>query len=288
MDTMSLANLDLQKLLAPAVGLVSTWGLQVLGAFAVLVIGRWAAQRVRSVLQKALARSKVDDTLIPFLSGMAYYAVIAFVVVAVLGLFGIPTGSFIAVVGAAGLAVGLALQGTLSNFASGVMLLVLRPFRVRDYVDIGGTAGTVVSIGVFSTTLNTPDNVQIIVPNSTIYGQTITNYSANPTRRNDLVIGISYDDDIAKAVDTLLAILRADTRVLAQPEAIVAVSELADSSVNLVVRPWCKSSDYWGLRFDLTRTIKERLEEAGCSIPYPQHDVHLPDASAVQPPGRAA
>jgi small conductance mechanosensitive channel len=197
------------------------------------------------------------------------------VVIAVLSLFGIETTSLIAVLGAAGLAVGLALQGTLSNFASGVMLLLFRPFKVGDYVEIAGEGGSVQEIGIFSTQLHTPDNVKIAIPNSAVYGQTIKNYSANDTRRNDLVIGISYDDDIARAVETIQRILAADSRVLEDPEPVVAVADLADSSVNLVVRPWCAGSDYWPLRFDLTRQIKEELEAAGCSIPYPQRDVHL-------------
>jgi small conductance mechanosensitive channel len=171
--------------------------------------------------------------------------------------------------------VGLALQGTLANFSAGVMLLVFRPFRVGDFVECAGTAGSVKEIGVFSTLLATPDNVAIVVPNAGIFGAVIKNYSANDTRRNDLVIGISYDDDIAKAVAVMQQVLSADERVLRDPEPVVAVAELGDSSVNLVVRPWCSSDDYWALRFDLTRRLKEALEESGCSIPYPQRDVHL-------------
>jgi small conductance mechanosensitive channel len=197
------------------------------------------------------------------------------VVIAVLGLFGIETTSLIAVLGAAGLAVGLALQGTLSNFSAGVMLLVFRPFKVGDYVEVAGAAGSVQEVGIFSTVLHTPDNVKITIPNSSVYGDTIKNYSANDTRRNDLVIGISYGDDIARAIETIRQVLVSDSRVLADPEAVVAVVELADSSVNLVVRPWCAGGDYWPLRFDLTRKIKEELEAAGCSIPFPQRDLHL-------------
>jgi small conductance mechanosensitive channel len=177
-------------------------------------------------------------------------------------------------------AVGLALQGTLSNFASGVMLLVFRPFNVGDYIDAGGTAGTVKAIGLFSTTLDTPDNVRIVVPNSAVYGNTIKNYAANANRRNDMVVGVSYNDDLGLAVSTIERILKEDGRVLAEPSPVVAVSELGDSSVNIVVRPWCTKEDYWGLRFDLMRTFKERLEAAGCSIPYPQQDVHMYQVSA--------
>jgi small conductance mechanosensitive channel len=179
------------------------------------------------------------------------------------------------VLGTAGLAIGLAVQGTLANFSSGVMLLLFRPFRVGDYIDAAGVAGTVSEIGVFSTTLNTPDNVKIIVPNSGIFGATIKNFSANDTRRNDIVLGISYGDDISNAIAVVNTVLGKDPRVLSDPEPTVAVSELADSSVNLVVRPWCRKEDYWNLRSDLIRNFKEELERGGCSIPYPQHDVHV-------------
>jgi small conductance mechanosensitive channel len=194
-------------------------------------------------------------------------------------MFGIETTSLIAVLGTAGLAIGLAVQGTLSNFSSGVMLLLFRPFHVGDYIDAAGVAGTVSEIGVFSTVLNTPDNVRIIVPNSGIFGSTIKNFSTNDTRRNDIVLGISYDDDISTAIAVVNAVLGKDPRVLSDPEPLVAVSELSDSSVNLVVRPWCQRDDYWSLRFDLIRKFKEELEQAGCSIPYPQRDVHLHQAN---------
>jgi small conductance mechanosensitive channel len=167
------------------------------------------------------------------------------------------------------------MQGTLSNVAAGVMLLIFRPFRVGDFVEVGGTAGGVAEIGLFSTTLNTPDNVRITVPNGGVYGATIKNYSANPNRRNDLAIGISYDDDIGKAITIIQGVLSSDARVLKEPAPVVAVAGLGDSSVDLVVRPWCTKEDYWPLRFDLTRTIKEQLEAGGCSIPYPQRDVHV-------------
>jgi small conductance mechanosensitive channel len=261
--------------------LVSSWGLQVLGAIAVLIIGRWVAGMLWRGTKRGLERARTDPTLIPFLSGMVYYLALAVVVIAVLGLFGIETTSLVAVVGAAGLAVGLALQGTLSNFSSGVMLLVFRPFRAGDFVEVAGVKGTVKEVGIFTTILTTPDNVQIIVPNSAISGATIVNYSANDTRRNDLVIGVAYTDDLSVAADTIGRVLATDSRVLKEPEALIAVSELADSSVNFVVRPWCRAEDYWALRFDLTRRIKEELESAGCSIPFPQHDVHIQNGAGT-------
>lgn len=257
------------------VELASTWGLRVVGALAVLVVGRMVAGYVRRAVRKVLERGDMDPTLVPFLSSLAYYLTITFVVIAVLGLFGIPTASLIAVLGAAGLAVGLALQGTLSNFASGVMLLVFRPFRVGDFIEAAGVSGTVESIALFATTMNTSDNVRIILSNSEVYSSTIKNFSANDTRRIDLVMGVSYDDDLSTAAETMERVVKSDSRVLSDPAPRIAVSELADSSVNFVVRPWCKREDYWPVRFDLTRALKEELEKAGCSIPFPQRDVHL-------------
>jgi len=278
---MEIAGLDLTETFNSLTELLSTWGLKVVGAIAVLIIGMTVAKMIRGSMTRGLAKTKLDPTLIPFLAGIVYYAVVAFVVTAVLGLFGIQTTSLIALLGAAGLAVGLALQGTLGNFSAGVMLLIFRPFRAGDFVEAGGVAGAVQEVGIFSTTLATPDNVRIILPNSSVYGQTIKNYAANPTRRNDMVFGISYSDDIGRALETINRILGADERVLKEPAPVVAVSELGDSSVNLVVRPWCKKEDYWALRFDLNRTLKEELEAAGCSIPFPQRDVHLYNESAA-------
>jgi len=278
---MEIAGFDLTETLNSLTEMISTWGLKGIGAIAVLIIGMTVAKMVRGSLQRGLGKTKLDPTLIPFLSGIVYYIVVAFVVTAVLGLFGIQTTSLIAVLGAAGLAVGLALQGTLSNFSAGVMLLIFRPFRAGDFVEAAGVAGSVQEVGIFSTTLATPDNVRIIVPNSSVYGQTIKNYAANATRRNDMVFGISYSDDIGRAIETINRVLAADGRVLKDPVAVVAVSELGDSSINLVVRPWCKKEDYWALRFDLNRTLKEELEAAGCSIPFPQRDVHLYNESAA-------
>ena len=257
------------------VALVSTWGLRVAGAIAVLVIGRILCGVARKAVRQTLESRRVDASLVPFISNFIYFVLLTALVISVLGIFGIETTSLIAILGTAGLAIGLALQGTLSNFSSGVMLLLFRPFRVGDYVDAAGVAGTVSEIGLFATTLNTPDNVRIIVPNSSVYGATIKNFSANETRRNDFVLGISYNDDISRALEVVTSIISKDTRVLADPEPTVAVSELADSSVNLVVRPWCQKEDYWPLRYDLVRRFKEELEQSGCSIPYPQHDVHV-------------
>ena len=271
---------DIQAVMDGVMAIVSTWGLRVVGALVLFIVGLMVCKTVRRSVRKALEKSSLDDTLVPFLSSMIYYMLLTFLVLAVLSLFGIQTTSFIAVLGAAGLAIGLALQGTLGNFAAGVMLLIFRPFKIGDYIEAGGTAGTVQEIAIFSTTLHSPDNVRITVPNSGVYGSIVKNYSYNETRRNDMVFGISYDDDIAKAVDVIQRALDGDDRILKDPAPVIAVGELADSSVNLLVRPWCKGADYWGLRWDLTRKIKEDLEAAGCSIPYPQQDVYMHQVSA--------
>lgn len=272
---MDLTNIQIGEVLNTIVTLVADWGLKVIGAIVVLIVGRIVAKSVRKGVRKTLERGKMDPTLVPFVSSLTYYLVMAFVLIAVLGMVGIETASMIAVLGAAGLAVGLALQGTLANFASGVMLLIFRPFHTGDFIEAAGASGTVDTVGIFTTTLNTPDNVRIVLPNSTVWGQTIKNFATNPTRRVDMVMGISYDDDIGKAIETITRVVEGDDRVLKDPAPVVAVSELADSSVNLVVRPWCKREDYWGVYFDLTRALKEQLESSGCSIPFPQTDVHL-------------
>jgi small conductance mechanosensitive channel len=272
---MSDGAFDLQAILASLSDLLAQWGLKLLGALAVFIIGRMVASWARRAIRRLLERSTIDATLVPFVTGITYYLLLAFVIIAALGMVGVQTASVIAVLGAAGLAVGLALQGTLGNFASGVMLLLFRPFRVGDFIEAAGVAGSVQAISIFTTTLNTPDNVGIVIPNSAVWGETIKNYAANDTRRIDLVAGIAYDDDIGLAIRTLQNILDADERVLGDPAPTIAVSELGDSSVNIVVRPWCKREDYWSLRFDLTRTMKEQLEAVGCSIPFPQRDVHV-------------
>jgi small conductance mechanosensitive channel len=270
---------DFQAILSQVVDLSAAWGLRLIGAITVFFIGRIVAGWARRAVRKLMHRSSVDDTLVPFATGLVYYLLLAFVLIAVLGMIGIQTASIIAVLGAAGLAVGLAMQGTLGNFASGVMLLVFRPFRVGEFVEAAGVSGTVEAITVFTTQLTTPDNVRIVIPNAAVWGATIKNYAAQPTRRIDLVVGIAYDDDIGVAFTTIEQILQADERVLNDPPVTIAVSELGDSSVNIVVRPWCKRENYWPLRFDLTRRLKENLEAAGCSIPFPQRDVHLFEVS---------
>jgi len=263
--------------------LTSTWGLRVVGAVALLIIGRVVAGAIRRGARRVMERAGADPTLIPFASSVSYYLVLAFVVIAVLGIFGIPTASFVAVLGAAGLAIGLALQGTLSNFAAGIMLLVFRPFKVGDLVEVGGELGKVVSIGIFTTSMNSLDNKRIIQPNSQVFSGTIVNYNGNDTRRVDMVMGISYTDDIGVAIECIERIVTSHPAVLAEPAPQIAVSNLGDSSVDLVVRPWCAPADYWSVTFDLTRQMKEGLEAVGCSIPFPQRDVHLYRQGAAAP-----
>jgi len=266
---------DINEWLDTAVSQIVNWAPAVVGAVAVLFIGWIAAGWVKRLSRKALGAAHVDPILVPFVSGIIHVVVIVMVAVTAIGVLGVETGSFIAVIGAAGLAVALAFQGTFSNFASGVMLLTFRPFEVGHVVEVGGVTGSVKEVGIFTCLLTTPDNVQIRVPNSQIFGETIKNFSASDTRRIDLVVGVGYGDDLGVAVRTCQDVLAADPRVLGEPESVVAVHELGDSSVNLVVRPWVKSEDYWTVRWDLTRALKEQLEAAGCSIPFPQRDVHL-------------
>jgi small conductance mechanosensitive channel len=249
-------------------GLIVEYGLSVIGAIVLFVVGRMVAGWARGKLQKGLTRAGTDQSLIPFFASMLYYVILGVVLIAVLNLFGIETTSLIAVFGAAGLAVGLALQGTLSNFAAGVMLLIFRPIRVGDFVEVAGQAGTVKEIAIFATILHTGDNVRIVIPNAQINGDTVKNWI-------DLVMGIGYGDDIGKAIEIIERVITSDERTLKDPAPTVAVAELADSSVNLVVRPWCNAPDYWALRWDLTRALKEQLEAGGCNIPFPQTDVHV-------------
>ncbi|MCF6216802.1 MAG: mechanosensitive ion channel [Emcibacter sp.] len=259
-----------------AMGFAMTYGMNFLGALLILIIGwivaGWAKRFVTRILSKS---SKIDTTLTSFLSSGLRYIILIFTVIAVLGKFGVQTASLIAIVGAASLAIGLALQGTLSNVAAGVMLLIFRPFKIGDFINAAGHAGSVKNLGLFVTEMATGDNVQIIVPNSQIWGASIQNYSAHDTRRVDLMIGIGYDDNIDNAIAEIGAVVEADDRSLKSPETSIFVGELADSSVNIVVRVWTKSGDYWPLKAALTKNIKHRFDEKGISFPYPQQDIHV-------------
>ncbi len=260
--------------------LVSSYAPQVLGALLILIAGRIAAGICRSLLRAALARARVEQTIISFLGNITYWAILVFAVVAALSKFGVQTASFVAILGAASFAIAFALQGSLSNFAAGVMILLFRPFKVGDSIDAAGIAGTVQGIDLFATIVTTGDNVKIIVPNGKLFGDTIKNYSAYDTRRVDLSIGIGYGSPIEKALQILHDLCEMDPRIHADPAPMTAVSELADSSVNLILRVWVGSGDYWAVKFDLTRKIKEAFDENGIEIPYPQQVVHMLNASA--------
>ncbi len=259
--------------------MATQYGMKVLAGVAILVIGRMLAGLARSIIQKAMTRAKVDETLVKFTSSVSYVALMALVVVSAISAMGIPTTSFVAVLGAAGLAVGLALQGSLGNFASGVLMIIFKPFKVGDFVEAGGVAGVIEEIGIFNTELKTGDNKKVIIPNGAVTGGNITNYSANDTRRVDLVVGVGYGDDLDKVKKTLQEILAGESRILPEPEPTIGVAELADSSVNLVVRPWVNTADYWPVKFALTEEIKKRFDKEGISIPFPQQDVHMHQVS---------
>lgn len=250
-------------------------GIKVLTALAIFYVGRLFVRIAVRALHKVMQRQEVDKTLETFICNLVRTALMVVLVIAVIGALGVETTSFIAIFGAAGLAVGLALQGSLSNFAAGVLIVLFRPYRVGDFIEAAGIAGSVEQVQILTTVLKTGDNKQIIVPNSQIMDSIITNYSANDTRRIDMVIGVGYDDDLDKVRDTIREIVSADERVLAEPETLIAVAELADSSVNFYVRPWVNSSDYWAVKFDLTEAIKKRFDQDNISFPFPQQDVHL-------------
>ena len=251
------------------------YGVKILMALVIFVVGKWIVKKLSGLIEGLMVKKEVDPAIRNFAGSIVYYTLLAFVCIAALGQLGIQTASFVAIVGAAGLAVGLALQGSLSNFAAGVLLLIFRPFKVGDFVEVAGTSGVIQSIQIFTTELNTPDNKKVIVPNGGIISGNIVNYSANDTRRVDLVFGIGYSDDIDKARQVIEGILKADKRVLEIPEATVAVVELADSSVNFVCRPWVATADYWAVYFDITEAVKKAFDSSGISIPFPQQDVHM-------------
>lgn len=268
-------EIDLQQLAAKAQSLATEFGIDIIAALAIFIIGRWVANLITKGVRRLLERADVDATLVKFLSNIVRILLLIFVILAAIGQLGIQTTSLIAVLGAAGLAVGLALQGSLSNFAAGVLVIIFRPYKVGDYIEAAGVAGTVDEVQIFNTVMNTPDNKRIIVPNSQITGGIITNYSAHETRRVDFTFGIGYADDIDKAKKIIEEVLTSDERVLEDPAPQIVVAELADSSVNIVARPWAKAADYWGLKFDVTETVKKRFDAEGISIPFPQRDVHV-------------
>ena len=251
------------------------YGMKIVGALLIFIIGMWVAKLITKGVVKLMERHKVDESLVSFAASLLHAALQIFVIIAALAKLDVNTTSFVAILGAAGLAVGLALQGSLANFASGVLIIIFRPFRVGDFIEAGGAMGTVSEISIFTTILNTPDNKKTIVPNAQVMGGNIINYSANDTRRVDLTAGISYTDDIDKARAALQAVLAEVDGILETPAPDIFVSEMADSSVNFAVRPWCKPADYWAVYFGVTEAIKKKFDAEGISIPFPQQDVHL-------------
>jgi small conductance mechanosensitive channel len=265
-------------------GLLSERGpdiaLNVLTALAILLVGRFVAGAVRNGVRKIMSKRGVDVSLTGFIASLIYFAIMIFTIIAVIDRFGVQTASFVALLAAAGFAIGMALQGTLGNFSSGVMLLLLRPFTTGDFIEAAGIKGKVMEVAIFSTTICTPDNVKVIVPNGKLFGDTIKNFNGYDTRRVDMVMGIGYGSDHNRAMEILADLARQDARVLDDPATTIAVSELADSSVNLVFRPWVQAGDYWNVYFDMHKSVKESFDAAGIEIPFPQTVVHLEQKKA--------
>ncbi|MCK5808076.1 mechanosensitive ion channel [bacterium] len=258
-----------------AIGFSTEYGLKLLVALLIFLIGKWFAKKIQHYTQKVLLARKVDETIVKFAGNILYIALFAMVILAALSKLGIQTTSFVAIFGAAGLAIGLALQGSLSNFAAGFLMIIFRPFSVGDFIEGAGTLGVVQEIQVFTTILTTPDNKQVIIPNAQLTSGNIINYSSMGTRRIDLVVGIGYGDDIKAAKEIVMDVFKKDSRILKEPAPVVVVGELGDSSVNFNVRPWVNVSDYWGVYSDTLESIKYAFDEKGISIPFPQQDVHL-------------
>lgn len=273
----------LAELITPAMlqNHVIPWATRVVVALAIFVVGRWLAIWLLSAARRLMRRGGMDDMLVAFVSNIVYFVLLAVVAIAALDHLGVQTTSLLAIVGAAGLAVGLALKDSLGNFASGVLLIIFRPFRVGDFIEAAGTSGIVQAVNVFSTVLATGDNREVIVPNGQIYGGTIVNVTARPTRRIDLIFGIGYGDDIRTAKRLIEEAMGRDDRILAEPAPAISLAELADSSVNINVRPWVKTGDYWAVRSDLLENVKAAFDANGISIPFPQRDVHLHRADAA-------
>lgn len=267
---------DSQKYIDQLIQLVTVYGLRMIGAVFILIIGWFIAGRVGNYIERLFSKTKrIDATLGQFFSSMARYTIIAFTIIAVLNQFGVQTASLIAVLGAAGLAIGLSLQGTLSHVASGVMLLFFRPFKVGDFIEVGGQMGTVKKLSLFMTELAMVDNVQILIPNGKVWDQAMKNYSANSTRRMEFILGIAYDADMDKAIKAVNAVLKKEARLLEEPAPLVAVNALNDSSVDLVIRAWAKKEEFWDVKFAIQKQLKEAMDKAGIEIPFPQRTVHL-------------
>jgi len=255
--------------------LLAVYGLRIIAAIAIFIIGKWVAKFLRNRMRKMMAKKKMDEAIVSFVSSLVYIGLMVFIILAALSQIGVQVTSFIAVIGAAGLAIGLALQGSLANFAAGFLLIVFRPFKVGDYIESAGATGTVEKIEIFTTQLRTLDNRLIIIPNSKITSDNITNFTAKEMRRVDVTVGVSYYDNLDKVRSVLRATIDADSRVLKEPAPTIVVSELAESSVNFTVRAWVKTESYWDVYFETTEAIKRRFDDAGIHIPFPQTDMHI-------------
>lgn len=251
------------------------YGLKLLGALAIFIIGRWIALFAVKLLEKSLTRAKTDETVIEFLGVVGYIVLMAFVIIAALGQIGVQTTAAAAIIGGSALALGLSLQGQIASVASGVLLIFFRPMRKGDFVECGGQMGTVAAVRIVNTLLVTTNNQEITIPNNQVWSSPITNYSARPTRRMDLTVSIGYDDDIDKAKQILRDIAGADERVLSDPAPNIVVNAMGESSIDILFRPWFKTSDFWGGYWDMVETIKKRFDAEGITIPFPQRDLHI-------------
>lgn len=267
--------MNTEKLLELGWELGLDFSIRIAAALAIFIIGRWVAKWIGSICRKLMEKAEVDAMLQRFLGNLIYATLLTVVILAAISQLGVQTTSFMAILGAAGLAIGLALQGSLSNFAAGVLIILFRPYKTGDYIEAAGVSGSVQEVQVFTTVLNTPDNKRVIVPNSAIMADTITNYSANDTRRVDMTFGVGYSDDLDLVKKTLASIVADESRIMPDPEPAIVVAELADSSVNFAVRVWVKTADYWGVTFDVTEKVKREFDAKGISIPFPQQDVHV-------------
>lgn len=269
-----LLKIDEAEALAIYSKYIVPWSLKILLAVVIFVIGQLVAKVIVKILGKLLSHTKLEKILVDFIKSLVNALLLVFVIVATLDQLGVNTNSVIAVLGAAGLAIGLALQGSLQNFAAGFMLLIFRPFKAGDFVEAAGVAGSIEKIGIFSTTMHTGDNKEVIIPNGAIYSSNIINYSKRPTRRVDMIFSIGYGDDIRVARDVIASIIKEDARILAEPEPLIAVGELGANSVNLFVRPWVKTEDYWDVKYAVTEKVKVAFDANGITIPFPQMDIH--------------
>ncbi|MDM5263523.1 mechanosensitive ion channel [Sulfurovum sp. XTW-4] len=277
---MEVTNTEVNKYVDMAIQYGTEYGIKVIGAIAIFVIGKWVAHKISAFIKKLMERGEIDTTLSAFIASVIDILLLIVVVLAAINNLGVDTTSFIAILGAAGLAIGLALQGTFGNIGAGVILILFRPFEVGNFVTVAGESGTVEAITLFNTTLLTPDNKVILIPNSAVASGNITNFSKKEERRVDFVFGIGYDDDLKLAKATLQEIIDADTRILKDRASFIGVGELGDSSVNFTVRIWVKAADYWGVHFDTIEKVKLTFDEKGISIPYPQMDIHTHVANA--------